>query len=121
METAFVESAAAGVRNAGVMFGAVAEVRIPVTPMESVVAVPILVKLRERTAVAVSPAVIAAVPEEILNVAPVWIAAFDGPEANTPNPSAATTASAIRLKLVLLDICFLSIVVTRTIPVAALR
>jgi hypothetical protein len=47
--------------------------------------------------------------------------AFDGPDARTPRPTDATTASAIRLKLVLLDICFLSIVVTRTIPVAALR
>jgi hypothetical protein len=47
--------------------------------------------------------------------------AFEGAEARTPNPNAATTASAIRLKFVLLDICFLSIVVTETFSVAALR
>jgi len=47
--------------------------------------------------------------------------ADEGPEAITPNPNAATTASAMRLKVVLLDICFLSIVVTKTFSVAALR
>jgi hypothetical protein len=73
--------------------------------------------------VAVSPAVAVAVAEEPVAKAMVFDngAALDGPEARTPNPSAATTASEMRLKLVLLDICFLSIVVTGTIPVAALR
>jgi hypothetical protein len=80
-----------------------------------------LVKVAVKTAVAVSPALIDAVPEAMLKVAPAWTAAFEGPDARTPNPSAATIASAIRLKVVLLDICFLSIVVTKTFSVAALR
>jgi len=78
------------------------------------------VKVTVITAVAVSPAVTEAVAAEIAIVGPE-ITADEGPEARTPNPRAATTASAMRLKVVLLDICFLSIVVTETFSVAALR
>ena len=37
-----------------------------------------------------------------------------GPVERTPKPNATTTASAMRLKLVLFDICFLSLVVKKT-------
>jgi hypothetical protein len=80
-----------------------------------------LVKATDTTAVAVSPAVIDAVEAARLIVAPACTSALDGPEAITPRPNAATTASAIRLKFVFVDICFLSIVVMKTFSMAALR
>jgi len=81
---------------------------------------PKLVKDSVTTAVAVSPAVTEAVDEEIASEGPVMIA-LEGPAERTPNPKAATNASAIRLKVVLIDISFLSIVVRETISLAALR
>jgi len=63
---------------------------------------------------------VVAAPAVDVTVKPVTTA-DEGPTDRTPKPSAATTASAIRLKVVLLDICFLSIVVTETFSVAALR
>ena len=49
------------------------------------------------------------------------IAAFDGTELSTPRPNAATATSAMRLKFVVVDICFLSIVVSKYFLEAALR
>jgi hypothetical protein len=47
--------------------------------------------------------------------------AFDGTELRTPIPNAATATSAIRLKFVFVDICFLSLVANRNFLVAASR
>jgi hypothetical protein len=49
------------------------------------------------------------------------IVACDGTELSTPRPNAATATSAMRLKFVVVDICFLSIVVTEYFSVAASR
>ena len=49
------------------------------------------------------------------------ITACDGTELRTPIPKAATATSAMRLKFVFVDICFLSLVVTRNFLVAASR
>jgi hypothetical protein len=70
--------------------------------------------------VAVSPTLMEASDAAIVNVVAATVA-VDGPEAITPRPNAATTASAIRLKFVFVDICFLSIVVMKTFSMAALR
>jgi len=48
-------------------------------------------------------------------------AACEGTELRTPRPNAATATSAMRLKFVVVDICFLSLVVTRNFLVAASR
>ena len=48
-------------------------------------------------------------------------AACEGTELSTPIPNAATATSATRLKFVVVDICFLSLVVTRNFLVAASR
>jgi hypothetical protein len=48
-------------------------------------------------------------------------AADEGATERTPRPNAATATSAIRLKVVFVDILFLSVVVKRTFPLAALR
>jgi len=47
--------------------------------------------------------------------------ACEGTELRTPRPKAATATSAMRLKFVFVDICFLSLVVTRNFLVAASR
>ena len=47
--------------------------------------------------------------------------AFAGTEDSNPRPKAATATSAMRLKFVFVDICFLSLVVTRNFLVAASR
>jgi len=62
------------------------------------------VKVVVRDVVAVSPAV--TVPVVVLSVivSAITAAFADGPVERTPMPSATTTASAMRLKLVLLDI-----------------
>ena len=49
------------------------------------------------------------------------IVACDGTELITPRPNAATATSAMRLKFVVVDICFLSIVVSKYFLEAALR
>jgi hypothetical protein len=49
------------------------------------------------------------------------ITACDGTELSTPRPNAATATSAMRLKFVVVDICFLSIVVSKYFLEAALR
>jgi hypothetical protein len=55
----------------------------------------------------------------------VSVSAFDtacvGTELSTPRPKAATATSAMRLKFVVVDICFLSIVVSKYFLEAALR
>lgn len=120
---------AESVVDAKIMFASVAglvvPVRIPVRVKESDWFT--LDQFAVMSTVAVSPVLMLASPEAvepvpaaIVNVA-FAIVALLGPDARTPNPRAATTASAIRLKVVLLDICFLSIVVTETFSVAALR
>jgi hypothetical protein len=48
-------------------------------------------------------------------------AACEGTELSTPRPNAATATSAMRLKFVVVDICFLSIVVSKYFLEAALR
>ncbi len=47
------------------------------------------------------------------------VASFDGTTDITPKPNAATVTSAMRLKVVFVDICFLSIVDLRTIRSSA--
>jgi hypothetical protein len=49
------------------------------------------------------------------------IAADDGATERTPRPNAATATSAMRLNVVFVDICFLSIVELRTIRGSALE
>jgi hypothetical protein len=74
------------------------------------------VKFTVAVMVPVSPGVTASVLalNEIVEVAALRTA-DDVPVERTPNPNAATTTSAIRLKLIdLLVICFLSIVVLET-------
>jgi hypothetical protein len=105
--------------------GLVVPVRIPVTMKES--AAVTLDQFAVIKTVAVSPAEMAASPT-VVDPVPAAIVIVDvttapeaEPEAITPRLKEATTASAMRLKVVLLDIYFLSIVVTETFPVAALR
>jgi len=59
------------------------------------------------------------VAAESADVRPVGAAAFDGATDITPKPNAATVTSAMRLKVVFVDICFLSIVDSKTIPDSA--
>jgi hypothetical protein len=47
--------------------------------------------------------------------------ACEGATERTPRPNAATATSAIRLKVVFVDICFLSVVDIETFPISALR
>ena len=61
------------------------------------------------------------VPVTIASVGSVKNVACDGTELRTPRPKAATATSAMRLKFVFVDICFLSLVVTRNFLVAASR
>jgi hypothetical protein len=49
------------------------------------------------------------------------VAAFEGTELSTPRPNAATATSAMRLKFVFVDICFLSLVVNKYFSLAASR
>jgi hypothetical protein len=58
------------------------------------------------------------VAAESVDVKPA-AAAFDGATDITPKPNAATVTSAMRLKVVFVDICFLSIVDSETIPDSA--
>jgi len=61
-----------------------------------------------------------AVPAVTVNVS-ARTSACDGTELSTPRPKEATATSAMRLKFVFVDICFLSLVVTRNFLVAASR
>jgi hypothetical protein len=49
------------------------------------------------------------------------IEACEGTELSTPRPNAATATSAMRLKFVVVDICFLSLVVNKYFSLAASR
>jgi len=62
-------------------------------------------------------------PTVIVNWLPAtpWNAACEGAELSKPIPNAATDTSAMRLKFVVVDIYFLSSVVTRNFLVAASR
>jgi len=63
---------------------------------------------------AVSPALMEADVADRVNVSELaTVVDDDGPEARTPSPNAATTTSAMRLKVNFV-ICFLSIVVLKT-------
>jgi len=67
--------------------------------------------------VAVSPYPIDALDALSVKVSSITVvAAFEDEVFITPNPRATTSASAMRLKLVLLDISFLSSVVFETFP-----
>jgi len=79
---------------------------------------PRFTKLWVRTAVAVSPVLIESVAESIVSVCDVT-AAWDGTTERNPKPIAAIVATAIRLKNVLLDITFLSLVALETFSTAA--
>jgi len=79
-------------------------VKIPDTVWVTVAAVPILTEVEAVATVDAKPA---------------GAAAFDGATDITPKPNAATVTSAMRLKVVFVDICFLSIVDSRTIPDSA--
>jgi len=65
----------------------------------------------------------AAEPEAALRVSVGEFAtyALEGATARTPRPNDATATSAIRLKVVFVDILFLSVVVMKTFSMAALR
>jgi len=67
-----------------------------------------------------APTVCVAVVAEIVNESEL-IVALDGVMERTPSPNAATATSAIRLKVVFVDILFLSVVVMKTFSMAALR
>jgi hypothetical protein len=71
---------------------------------------------------AVSPIATDALAAESVRVSSVaLIAAEEGATERTPRPNAATATSAIRLKVVFVDICFLSVVDIETFPISALR
>jgi len=69
-------------------------------------------------AVVESDTAVVAVPAVDVTVRPIT-AAFDGATEMTPRPNAATATSAMRLNVVFVDICFLSIVELRTIRISA--
>jgi len=71
---------------------------------------------------AVSPTATDALDAERVKVSSVeLIAADEGATERTPRPNAATATSAMRLKVVFVDILFLSVVVMKTFSMAALR
>jgi len=67
---------------------------------------------------AVSPKATVVVAAESVKVG-LRTTALEGATDITPKPNAATVTSAMRLKVVFVDICFLSIVDSRTIPDSA--
>jgi len=69
-------------------------------------------------AVAVSAVFCAAVADETVRTSELTTA-LEGAIDRTPRPKAATATSAMRLKVVFVDICFLSIVELRTIRTSA--
>jgi hypothetical protein len=79
---------------------------------DTVIAAAVVESALAFVAVAVPPIVI---------VGAVRNVALAGTELRTPRPKAATATSAMRLKFVFVDICFLSLVVTRNFLVAASR
>jgi len=93
------------------------EVTVASSVTESI-ALPRLTKLWVRTAVAESPNVIESDDASIASVCDVTTA-LDGTTERPPNPKAAIAVTAIRLKNVIFDISFLSIVAVGTFPIAA--
>ena len=75
----------------------------------------VVTKLLVKTAVADSPKVIESVAESIVRVF-ATTAADDGTTESIPKPNAATATSAMRLMVVVVDICFLSISRSREFP-----
>jgi hypothetical protein len=72
--------------------------------------------------VAVSPIEAVTVDADNVRVSsPEFITALDGATERTPRPNAAIATSAMRLKVVFVDILFLSVVVMKTFSMAALR
>jgi hypothetical protein len=71
------------------------------------------------TVVDTATAVVAADAVAPSVIASAELAACEGATDITPKPNAATVTSAMRLKVVFVDICFLSIVDSRTIPDSA--
>jgi hypothetical protein len=72
-------------------------------------------------AVVESAVVVVAFPFEFVTAIVPTTAACEGTELSTPRPNAATATSAMRLKFVVVDICFLSIVVSKYFLEAASR
>jgi len=72
------------------------------------------VVVSDLTAEAVVPLINVALPAVGVEIATLLTVAVDGAMDNIPSPKAETTTSARRLKFVLLDICFLSLVVKKT-------
>jgi len=80
------------------------------------------IKVLEIVTEAVSPTDTDALDAESVKVSSVeLIAADEGATERTPRPNAATATSAMRLKVVFVDILFLSVVVMKTFSMAALR
>jgi len=80
------------------------------------------IKVEVMVIVAVSPiATDAEVADKVSVSSPAFTAADDGATERTPSPNAATATSAMRLKVVFVDILFLSVVVMKTFSMAALR
>jgi hypothetical protein len=77
------------------------------------------VVVSDLTADSVVPLMYVALPAVGVEIATLLTVAVDGAMDNIPSPSAETTTSARRLKFVLLDICFLSLVVKETFPFTA--
>ena len=75
----------------------------------------VVTKLLVKTAVADSPKVIESVAESIVRVF-ATTAEDDGTMESIPKPKAATATSAMRLKVVVVDMCFLSISQTMEVP-----
>jgi len=94
---------------------------VAVTDNVSVVAISEVAVTVIDAAVVESDLALVAEPVDKVNVGATIYVAFAGTELSTPIPNAATATSAMRLKFVFVDICFLSLVVTRNFLVAASR
>jgi hypothetical protein len=86
---------------------------------ETVIDAPVAVPVSEFTLVVEVPA--KGVAPLVTEIVTPETAAFAGTEERTPRPNAATATSAMRLKFVVVDIYFLSLVATRNFLVAASR
>jgi hypothetical protein len=107
-----------------IIFGTVVpgkETAVAVTDKVSVVATSEVAVTVIDAAVVESDLALVEVPVAKVSVGATINVAFAGTELSTPIPNAATATSAMRLKFVFVDICFLSLVVTRNFLVAASR
>jgi len=91
------------------------------TVSESIVLSGVNVLTTETTAVSPWVIELVAVVEEpsTVRVSPMIVPAFDGAVPNIPRLKVTTTANAMRLKLVFVDICILSKVVIETFSITA--